>query len=401
MKEGLMPRAQEVLVHTLDKPRQGFKKIPQKYLIRTAVFFAIAFPGCSILDHQEPTPTMTPPPTPAVYQLPSSATFKSTEAPTPVLKPTLESTPTIVLTPTPTTIPTATPRPTERPRSTPTPTNTPEATRTPTPPPTPRPTETPTPIPTATPVPAATQLPPRSKENDIVLKPGDPPKEWEIEIHNPFSVPKERSVDLGFIVSKDKDSLGLTGEGRSVKTEIVPKGSKKSFSEKEAFTVDPGTKTVTIFVKAPPGAEPGCFDEVNFVVKGTGGAEIEPKIPLTQKDQRLCIEETLIVQFTKPLYYDPRPEKELFIGEILLKHSASVGQMVQLVIENCRFKIAEMEVKKGSEIIRLDVFIPIMPFTNVVYNVGLKPIAGEVFDYPYGCRARLNRAFDVEIPKPK
>ncbi|HLI05711.1 MAG TPA: hypothetical protein VKV40_04005 [Ktedonobacteraceae bacterium] len=102
-----------------------------------------------------PTPTLPPPPTPALSPTlppPPTATSQPTPRVTPSPQP--SSTPTPTTTPTPT--PTGTPTPTSTPTVTPTPTAPPTPTSTPTPTDTPTPTPTSNPTPTPSPTPAVT-----------------------------------------------------------------------------------------------------------------------------------------------------------------------------------------------------------------------------------------------------
>ena len=389
MKDKYVPQGQDVHLSTLDKAKRDFKIAREKALTWIAVASAIGFiTACQ--DGQIKVPFLDKPPTPTF--VPNTPTPVPT--PTEIPRPTPE--------PTPIRYPTKTPKPIYPWQLFPTPE--PFPTRAPTPTPTPVPAMPFEPIPT--PESAATPTPSPSREQDIKLKPGAPPKEWEIEVHNPFEDSRKRSIDLGFVLSKDRDRLGLSNERKSVETKIfAPKDSKTSIAENASFTVESGkTMQVKIVVIIPPGAEPGCFSEVNYVVKGVNNSEISLKIPLTHENQKFCVEESVITQF-ESLYYDPTPNEEVFAGRINVRNTANVGQMIQLEITDCTFTIIEKQAKKGSQTSTLlDKYTPLLPNTADDYDVIFKPKPlkkGETYPYPYNCKASPKRDFDKQIPAPK
>lgn len=401
-------------------------------LLATAVAIGL-FSMCQ--DGQSQGPILDSTPTPAVTKVPELIISTATPIP-----------PTPEPTPTPTKLPTATPTRSIPPTETPIPT----LTRPPTPiinfipTPTPElPTPTPTPTPTATPMPPTIPVPPPtpSETQKTYVKPGRKMLELAQRIENPSRVSKNRSFDLEFQVTPGS----LKNENSSVKTEIiVPKTqeeirketeiarkkaikegkdpnkiaieTEKSISEGAVFSVPAGGALVRIVVDVPPGATPGCFDEIIYSLKsresGANRAEIERK-SLARND---CVEETLTTYFTD-FYYDEKTEDRQngtnrVIAHMLVGNSATVEQLAKLEISNCSFTIAETEafgslknVKKKFEDpdlpLSLDKILAIPPNTDNILTLYFTPLAGKKPSFPWNCIVKPLREFDKQSPKPK
>jgi len=400
MKEAWIPRMQEA-----EKDKKTSTGFLQKYAPRAAVLFAVAFTGCSIFDHQEPTPTMTPSPTPAVYELPPSATFKSTETPTPIPTPPPTKVPIPtpeIRPPTPTITPTATPRPTETPRPTPTKKPAPTPTLTPTP----RPTETPTPIPTATPkpIPAPTPTPTLAPTPVPVteLKPG----ERLSTITKCFKSTSEKklgSFDLEF-PGGDERYLKIEIKASRTQEEIDKdpnnKDPEKIISEGEVFNIFHGDLCLHIKVAIRSGASPTCFEKIIYNFRSRepeGDQALLNQGSLIQK--KLCIVGTLQGSFVineRTYKYDSTTN--IVESLMVIDNPAGIPQQTRFQIaEPCSFlPVAQQEIRNASTGMRI---FPNEPQTipaksTVWYKVESTLPFGKIPTFPLKCTVELQRILE-------
>lgn len=358
-----------------------------------AVFFAagsVGLIGCKV-EFQSPIVFKSPTSTPAPTSTPT-ASYPPTEIPRsyPELRPTS------IPRPTPTAKPTSTPIPTSTPRPIPTLK--------------PTPTERPTPTPTPPPTPEAPKT---------YVKPGRQLANSYPTIDNPSSTSKKRLADVEFQGGNEQNSVKIqikvskTQQEIEIEREIARKkaikegkdpnkiviDTEKSISEGTVFDVLPGVTTFHIIVDVPPGADPGCFNDIIFSLKtaepGTSGGEIE-RVSLAKN---VCVEETLTTYFSG-LRYDEDTKR--VVGDMVLINSAPVGQMAELVITNCSFTVAEKEAERRVENVleRLDLnkSIPFPPNSRRTYNVYLKPTGKNPSDP--SCTVTPKRDFDRQIPEP-
>lgn len=428
MTEARSSRGEEQYASDFNKSKER-QKAYQRAVVWLNTFVAIGLiSACG--DPQINIPFIDKSPTPTPTKVPQQLITPTALPPTETPKPTPTKTPVI---------PTPKPTPPIYPWQLLTPE--PFPTRPPTPTSTPTPAEAIIPAPYSEPIPTPTPyLQPTPEAQKTYAKPGQKLVEVALRVENPSRGSKDRSFDLEFQVTPGS----LKNENNSVKTAIkYPKTQEeikketeearkkaikerkdpdkvvidpdKSISEGAVFSVPAGGVLVRVVVDVPPGATPGCFDEIIYSLKsreqGANRSEIERK----SLARNVCVEDTIITFFTDHFFDEKTPDRLNGTNRVISSMqiiNTAVEQVVKLEIENCSFEYGEKEafgelknIKKRFEDpdlpLTLDKSIVIPHNTNTILTLYFTPKAGEKPSFPWNCTVIPIREFNKQSPKPE